>query len=314
MRARNAKPGLYQNADLAERGPVCQLLFQGLSLLADREGRLKDDHRWIKGQLFPYYDPAQYGGYTVEDLLKYLAEESQDREHPFIVRYEIGKSRYIQIVNFKIHNRPHMTERASIIPPPPTIESPDNNGESTVNPQEIKQTLMVDSPLDNGGKMPDSLTHRLTDSQSSDSPTHRLTDSQDKNDVVPLDDSEHRQQTASALAKARDQIPYEEIVSYLNERTGKDFRHQSKATRSVIRARWEEGYRLDDFRRVIDIKAQKWCDDPKFCDYLRPQTLFGTKFESYLNESRGSPAPILSQVGKRNLSVFQAVRQEEGRA
>lgn len=80
-------------------------------------------------------------------------------------------------------------------------------------------------------------------------------------------------------------IPYREIIAYLNDKTGKKFHWNTKETQKHIRARWDSGFRLEDFKRVIDIKTLKWKTDPKMCDYLRPETLFGTKFESYLNEN-----------------------------
>lgn len=75
-----------------------------------------------------------------------------------------------------------------------------------------------------------------------------------------------------------------EIVTYLNQRAGKHYRANSASTSKPIRARLKEGYTVEDFRKVIDIKTSKWLGDPKMNDFLRPQTLFGTKFESYLNE------------------------------
>jgi len=58
----------------------------------------------------------------------------------------------------------------------------------------------------------------------------------------------------------------------------------SSAPITKIKARLNDGYSLDDFKKVIDIKTLKWKSDPKMSDYLRPETLFGNKFESYLNE------------------------------
>jgi uncharacterized phage protein (TIGR02220 family) len=75
-----------------------------------------------------------------------------------------------------------------------------------------------------------------------------------------------------------------EIVEYLNFKTGKNFSHKTKATITHIKARLREGKTTDDFKKVITIKCDKWLDDPKMCDYLRPETLFGSKFEAYLNE------------------------------
>jgi len=73
------------------------------------------------------------------------------------------------------------------------------------------------------------------------------------------------------------------IVDYLNEKTGKSFKATSKATTSHINARLAEGYTVDDFKTVIDKKVFDWMSDEKMSEYLRPETLFGSKFESYLN-------------------------------
>ena len=78
-------------------------------------------------------------------------------------------------------------------------------------------------------------------------------------------------------------IPYEEIVQYLNQKTGKNFKSTSKATQRHIKARFTDGFVLDDFKQVIDNKCGDWLRDRKMKEYLRPETLFGTKFESYLN-------------------------------
>lgn len=82
-----------------------------------------------------------------------------------------------------------------------------------------------------------------------------------------------------------DPVPYKEIIDYLNEKTGKRFKSGTDATKRVIRARFKEGNSLDDFKAVIDVKATEWIGDSKMEDYLRPSTLFGTKFEGYLNQS-----------------------------
>ncbi len=82
-------------------------------------------------------------------------------------------------------------------------------------------------------------------------------------------------------------IPYDAIISYLNEKAGTNYRSSAAKSRQHINARWNEGYRLDDFKAVIDKKVAEWLNDPKMCKFLRPETLFGTKFEGYLN----APAP-----------------------
>jgi len=75
---------------------------------------------------------------------------------------------------------------------------------------------------------------------------------------------------------------YVEIVSYLNEKTGSNFKHQTKSTQTKIHARLAEGFTVDDFKTVIDKKCADWLGT-EWEKFLRPETLFGTKFESYLN-------------------------------
>jgi len=76
-----------------------------------------------------------------------------------------------------------------------------------------------------------------------------------------------------------------EIVNYLNSKTNKNFRSTTTKTIKLIKARLNEGYILDDFKKIIDIKTKEWLNSD-FEKYLRPITLFGSKFESYLNENK----------------------------
>ena len=89
---------------------------------------------------------------------------------------------------------------------------------------------------------------------------------------------------SSDVACTNGSVPYRAIIDYLNLKSGKKFDYKTKETRRHIMARWKEGRRLEDFKKVIDGKCEKWLSDPKFIDYIRPQTLFGSKFEAYLNE------------------------------
>lgn len=79
-----------------------------------------------------------------------------------------------------------------------------------------------------------------------------------------------------------------DIICRLNEKTGKKFSPESSVAKRCINARLKEGYKTEDFYKVIDIKVSKWLNDENMNQYLRPETLFGTKFESYLNEKGAS--------------------------
>jgi len=94
---------------------------------------------------------------------------------------------------------------------------------------------------------------------------------------------EKKQRQPQVKPKTNDEL-IKKIIDFLNECTGKSFKTNSKVAITNINARLKEGYVLDDFIKVISVKATKWINT-KFEDYLTPNTLFGNKFESYLNEN-----------------------------
>lgn len=77
-----------------------------------------------------------------------------------------------------------------------------------------------------------------------------------------------------------------EIIDYLNSKIGTHYRATSRKTQSLITARMNEGATVDDFKTVIDNKVAEWGNDSKMSKYLRPETLFGTHFDSYLNQKK----------------------------
>ncbi len=93
--------------------------------------------------------------------------------------------------------------------------------------------------------------------------------------------------TKESIKTKKTIIPYEEIISYLNEKAGKHFKPTSKAVQSLINARWQEDkdyQTIDAFKYVVDVKCKDWLGKPEYEKFLRPQTLFGTRFDAYLNE------------------------------
>ena len=87
--------------------------------------------------------------------------------------------------------------------------------------------------------------------------------------------------------KSDEVIPYSEIIEYLNEKTGRSFRNVD-ANKKLIKARWNDGYKLDDFKTVIDNMVANWSgkefNGTPAETYLQPKTLFSNKFDSYLNQ------------------------------
>lgn len=81
-------------------------------------------------------------------------------------------------------------------------------------------------------------------------------------------------------------------IAYLNQKTGKSFKFVEKNI-NFVKLRLKEGYTLEDFKQVIDLKVSQWIHDTNMSKYLRPETLFGTKFEGYLNERPMKQAQVL---------------------
>jgi hypothetical protein len=135
-RARNIKPGFFTNDILAECEPLARILFQGLWCHADREGRLEDRPRKLKAEILPYDEC------DIENLL------SQLTRHGFIVRYQHGDGRFIQVVNFVKHQNPHVKESESTIPAPCLSGAkPEQAGLIPDSP-----LLIPDSPIPMGGE------------------------------------------------------------------------------------------------------------------------------------------------------------------
>jgi uncharacterized phage protein (TIGR02220 family) len=185
-----------------------------------------------------------YDNCNIEKLLKQLSDKK------FILIYTVSNEKYIAILNFRKHQNCHIKEAVSTIPAP--CETDASMEVAHLNPE--SPLLNPESPLLN--------------------PESPL--------LNPEVDAE-----PSATPNQKAEIPYQEIIEYLNLKTGKNFDHQSKETRAKIKARWGINGKqrtLQDFKTVIDNKITQWGNDPKMLPYLRPETLFGTKFESYLNE------------------------------
>ena len=75
-----------------------------------------------------------------------------------------------------------------------------------------------------------------------------------------------------------------EIIDYLNEKAGTRYKPSSKKTKDLVNARLNEGFEVQDFKKVIDNKVNDW-KGTEWEKFLRPETLFSSKFEGYLNQN-----------------------------
>ena len=96
-----------------------------------------------------------------------------------------------------------------------------------------------------------------------------------------------KRETQVRLGKDRKEYIYtaecQQIVDHLNSVTGSHYKHTSKKTRDLVQARMNEGFTVEDFETVIDKKTKEW-NGTSMSKFLRPETLFGPKFEGYLNQ------------------------------
>lgn len=150
-RIRYMKPDFFKDEDLADLPFEARLLFAGLWGIADKEGRLEDRPKRIKVEVFPYDDV------DVDKNLDLLSMPKKTSGLPFIERYVVEEQGFIQIVKWKEHQKPHHTEKDSILPPR-IIENTkklhngdgEGNGDGKGNGKAARSESDVKEPLFNG--------------------------------------------------------------------------------------------------------------------------------------------------------------------
>ena len=106
--------------------------------------------------------------------------------------------------------------------------------------------------------------------------------------------------TTLSKKKEKNNNIYSLVVDYLNRKANTNYRASTKNTQSFINARVSEGFTVEDFKKVIDSKSKEWLNTD-FEKYLRPATLFGTKFENYLNEANKKGPTAIGPKENNNL-------------
>ena len=143
-RIRYLKPDFFTDEDLAELTFETRIAFAGLWCHADKAGRLEDRPKYLKAMIFPY---------DKVDMEKQLGILSKPKKSgfPFIQRYSIECRQYIQILTWSSHQKPHSTEKESIIPPAPPLNTKGNgkgNGEGVKTSSELSNgEITVKEPL-----------------------------------------------------------------------------------------------------------------------------------------------------------------------
>ena len=130
-----------------------------------------------------------------------------------------------------------------------------------------------------------------------------------KGDTRVTQGSDKGKQTPNPKPNPKPNPYIKDIVSFLNEKTGKHFK-ESKETERLINGRISEGYTVEDFKTVIEKKCKEWKDNSKMATFLRPSTLFApSHFDEYLNAPEGKTSS-LSGRGAKNLFNNYAQRTD----
>jgi len=146
MRIRYLKPEFFKDEHIKDLPFEVRLFYQGLWIMADRSGRLEDRPERLKAEIMPY------DKIDVNKLLDLLAKPKNDTYRPFIIRYKVDGEKYIQIIKWDKHQKPHHTEKPSSIPPAPPLNTKENGNGKCSSPEleERNSIATVRERLKNG--------------------------------------------------------------------------------------------------------------------------------------------------------------------
>ena len=159
--------------------------------------------------------------------------------------------------------------------PEQTVESPETNGKISLCKKEEESTKEEDK-----NNKQEYIYNNIILKETENEKEREIKE-REKDDAAP-----EPEKPTAAEKPERFTAEYREIIGYLNEKTGKRFSATSRVNQGHMSARLKEGFTVEDFKHVIDVKCFQWKDDAKMAKFLRPETLFGTKFDRYLNEEK----------------------------
>ena len=158
-------------------------------------------------------------------------------------------------------------------------------GRLNLSEQQVKTAL---KKLEKTGEISKKVTNRYSLITIEKWTDYQLGDEDSNQQITNKQPTSNQQATTSGEGKEYKNNIYSpataEIVAYLNEKTGQHYKAKTAKTVSLIQARLKENFTVDDFKVVIDKKVKEW-RGTEMEKYLRPETLFGTKFEGYLNQT-----------------------------
>lgn len=257
-RRRMLSPEIWESESFGSLSLLGKILWIGMISNADDEGIGRAQPNYLKSRILPYDE------LRIADIEKALAEIGQKMS---VTLYEVDKNKYYYLNNW--------LEWQSINKPTKSkFPAPPNGGVRG----DIHSTDIL--PIDYG-----STTVVLQDD-------YRLKEIEEKGK------EKKRREEKEPDGSACDSSLIKQIIDYLNLKCDTAYKSSADINKRHINARVKEGYKLDDFKNVIDKKVSEW-KGTEYEKYLRPETLFGSKFESYLNAkiTAKESVPKYGQIG-----------------
>jgi uncharacterized phage protein (TIGR02220 family) len=275
-------PCLFTDEDVIQLDIRERYLLIGIITHADDEGRISGAPAAVKAKVF---GADSISNDEIKEMLYNISKTLRS-----FIWYEIDGKQYIQLKNWTKYQSPHY-KKASCIP----AFNPDTSHICGTHDAYIPHIRRIsESKLPQGSGLGSGSGSGEGSGEGSGQGTGSC--KQDLAQVV-----------------STDVLPYSEICDYLNSRAHTEFRPNGEKFKELVRARFKDGYTLDDFKRVIDKKTHEWYGDPKFHKYLRPATLFGReKFEQYVGQADIVEQPIISDEDRNNKITSMQSRLRHG--
>lgn len=274
MPNRIIKESLLISDDFNELSWFEQSLFVRLIVAADDFGRYDARPKVIKGRLFPLCDGITFA--EVDDALLKLSTVG------IAELYTVCGRPYVQLKNWGRHQQ--IRNKKSKFPSP-------DEADSTCKP------LTADADEHDQVQPNEPGCEEL---QSIDINCNQLISDDSNCPRNPIQSESESNNIYTAAVR--------QVVDRLNEVCGTNYRPSTAATRKHIQARLREGFTVENFYRVIDKKAAQW-RGTDMAKYLRPETLFGSKFESYLQERPEASQKKFVNFNERRYDYDELERQ-----
>lgn len=290
-RARNIKPSLFKNEVLGVADPLYTILFEGLWVLADREGRLEDRPLRIKGEVFPYRD-----GVDVDAMLSWLAS------HGFIRRYVAKGVKCIAILNFTKHQNPHKNESVSELPSPDEEQEQAESGLESIGATSEK---IGSTRADSLNLIPDSL-NLIPETPIAPIAAHAASVAGAPAVVVAEPPKAERRRTRRASQDVQD------VFAYWQQVMGHHHAKLDDKRAKAIGARLSDGYTVADLRLAVDGCKQSPFhmgenDTKAIHDDIELICRNGPKVDGFIK--RASQAPSIVPTGTTNQQKTMAAVQ-----